>query len=377
MMSVAERFWNASVEELKAGFVEEEDQFVCLLCGKRIEKGIVYSEDGVLYEAGRFIRVHIEKAHESVFEYLIQLDKKLTGLSEHQNSLLRLFYQGKSDREVQKELGIGSASTIRNHRFVLKEKERQSKLFLVMMELLKEKDKHAPSMVSPHQTATMLDARYHVTQEENEEILKKYFPEGTDGPLKAFSPKEKHKLVVLREIAKRFEQDRVYNEKEINQILKDVFHDYVTLRRYLIDYGFLDRKQDGSEYWLKTDSSRKEEEPVNRRDELKQQYKETKTEAGVYQIKNIKNDKIFIGSTMNLKTINGKRFELRLGSHKNQMLQKDWNEFGEEAFVFEVLETLKIKEDGYFDAKYELEKLEEKWIDRLQPFGERGYNRAK
>jgi hypothetical protein len=43
----------------------------------------------------------------------------------------------------------------------------------------------------------------------------------------------------------------MYAEKEINEILKAIYEDYVMLRRYLIEYGFIDRKSDGSEYWLK------------------------------------------------------------------------------------------------------------------------------
>ncbi|MEJ8548807.1 DUF2087 domain-containing protein [Brevibacillus borstelensis] len=250
-MNVSERFWNATLDELKRGYIQEDDHIACLLCGKTFEKGIIYPEDGVLYETERYVRLHIEKTHKSAFDYLIGLDKKLTGLTEHQNSLLRLFYQGKSDAEVQKELGIGSASTIRNHRFVLKEKERQAKVFLAMMELLKEKDKHAPAFIDVHQTAKMVDDRYNVTEEENRAILKRYFPEGTGGPLKTFPMKEKQRVVVLRQIAKRFESDRTYTEKEVNEFLKALYDDYVTVRRYLIDYGFLDRKADGSEYWLK------------------------------------------------------------------------------------------------------------------------------
>lgn len=134
-----------------------KDYYVCLLCGEKIEKGIVYAEEGVLYEAGRYMRIHIDKVHQSVFEYLTQMDKKVTGLTEHQTSLIRLFYQGKSDGEVQKEMGIGSPSTIRNHRFALKEKERQSKVYLVMMELLKEKGKHATTFLSPPKTAKMVE----------------------------------------------------------------------------------------------------------------------------------------------------------------------------------------------------------------------------
>lgn len=250
-MDISELFWNASLAELTCGYIQEEDHYICLLCGKKTEKGLVYSDEDVLYEAERYMRVHIEKEHESVFAYLIGLDKKLTGLTDHQNSLLRLFYQGKSDSEIQKELGIGSASTIRNHRFVLKEKERQARVFLAMMELLKTKDKHAPAFLEVHKTAKMVDDRYNVTQKENDEILKKYFPEGVSGRLEKFPPREKQKLVVLREIAKRFQDERIYHEKDVNEILQAVYDDHVTVRRYLIEYGFLDRKSDGSRYWLK------------------------------------------------------------------------------------------------------------------------------
>ncbi|MCD9021849.1 DUF2087 domain-containing protein [Cohnella silvisoli] len=250
-MNVSEYFWNSSIDELKQGYILESDHYICLLCGKKSEIGIVYPDDGVYYEAEKFMRKHIEKTHYSVFDYLIGLDKKLTGLTEHQNSLLHLFHQGKSDSEIQKEMGIGSASTIRNHRFVLKEKERQSKVFLALMELLKDKDKHAPTIVNVHKTARMVDDRYNVTQDEVDKVLKKYFPDGTDGLLTTFTLKEKHKLVVLREIAKRFRNEQLYTEKEVNQILQTAYDDFVTLRRYMIEYGFLDRKPDGSQYWLK------------------------------------------------------------------------------------------------------------------------------
>lgn len=139
-METSNIFWNASLEELKHGYIQDHDSFTCLLCGEKIEKGIIYPYENRLYESERIIKIHIKDAHQSVFDYLIKMDKKLTGLTDHQKSLLRLFYQGKNDKEVQQELGIGSTSTIRHHRFALKEKERQAKTFLAMMELLKEKD---------------------------------------------------------------------------------------------------------------------------------------------------------------------------------------------------------------------------------------------
>lgn len=375
-MNVSDLFWNASLEEIKNGYIEERDYYLCLLCGKKIEKGIIYPQDGTFYEAERYVRVHIEKEHESVFQYLINLDKKSTGLSARQSNILKLFYQGKSDKDIQKELEIGSSSTIRNHRFVFREKERQAKVFLALMELLNENNKKS-KFITPHKTAKMVDDRYKVTEDENDKILGKYFPDGPRGPLKTFYMKEKNKLVVLKQIAKHFEPNRNYTEKEVNEILKKVYEDFATIRRYLIEYGFMDRKLDCSKYWLKDDLGERSDCAMEHKKELIQQYKGMKKEAGVYQIKNTQNNKILIESTPNLKTINGKRFQLQMGSHMNNLLQEDWNKYGEKAFVFEVLEVLKEKEDGFFDIKEELKKLEEKWLEKLQPFGERGYHNIK
>jgi hypothetical protein len=247
-MEVSNIFWSASLEELKSGYIHEKDSFICLLCGERIEKGIVYPFENRLYEAERYMRIHIESTHQSVFEYLLGMDKKLTGLTEHQMNLLALFYRGKSDKDIQKDLGIGSASTIRHHRFALKEKERQAKTFLALMELLKEKDEYAPAFVPVHKTATMVDERYNITQEEHEQIVKKYFSEGK---LTKFPQKEKQRLVVLREISTHLETNYQYDEHALNQILMGYYEDYVLIRRYLVDYGFLDRKSDGSSYWLR------------------------------------------------------------------------------------------------------------------------------
>jgi len=247
-MEVSDIFWSASLEELKSGYIQEKDSFICLLCGERIEKGIVYPYENRLYEAQRYMRIHIESSHQSVFEYLLGMDKKLTGLTEHQVKLLALFHQGKSDKEIQKELSIGSASTIRHHRFALKEKERQAKTFLALMELLKEKDEYAPAFVPVHKTATMVDERYNITQEEQEQIVKKYFSEGK---LTKFPRKEKQRLIILREISTHLETNYHYEETELNKLLKGFYEDYVSIRRYLVDYGFLDRDSNGSSYWVK------------------------------------------------------------------------------------------------------------------------------
>ncbi|MCS0653463.1 GIY-YIG nuclease family protein [Cytobacillus firmus] len=114
---------------------------------------------------------------------------------------------------------------------------------------------------------------------------------------------------------------------------------------------------------------------MERKRELKQQFKETPIEAGIYQIKNTVNNKIFIGSTNNLKSLNGVRFSLETNGYMpNRGLQEEWNQFGKEAFEISVLEKLKKKDDPYFKEKEALGKLEEKWLEELQPFGDKGYN---
>lgn len=110
--------------------------------------------------------------------------------------------------------------------------------------------------------------------------------------------------------------------------------------------------------------------------ELKNQYKHTLRPMGVYQIRNKLNEKIFVGSSINLDGIkNRNKFQLKLGSHPNRILQKDWEEFDEEDFIFEVLEELEPREG--MDIPKELEYLEDLWMEKLQPFGTNGYNLKK
>lgn len=49
-------------------------------------------------------------------------------------------------------------------------------------------------------------------------------------------------------LAERFEPDRLYDEQEVNAILTDHAPDPATLRRLLVDHGYLGRR-DGGAYW--------------------------------------------------------------------------------------------------------------------------------
>ena len=114
---------------------------------------------------------------------------------------------------------------------------------------------------------------------------------------------------------------------------------------------------------------------VKSRRELNREYAERVKPAGVYQVKNLANGKVLIGSSLNLEgPLNRHKFMLKLGSHTNKALQNDWNELGPEKFAFEILEEVRCKDDPGFNLKDELELLEMVWLEKLQPFNERCYN---
>ncbi|RKP56838.1 GIY-YIG nuclease family protein [Cohnella endophytica] len=110
---------------------------------------------------------------------------------------------------------------------------------------------------------------------------------------------------------------------------------------------------------------------------LVEQFKEIPIEAAVYQIRNKINGKLLVDSTRNLKTINGRMISLNGGTETNKELQKEWNEYGPDAFAIEVLEKLKPNDNPFVKIKDELNKLEQQWIEKLQPFGEKGYHSSK
>lgn len=81
-------------------------------------------------------------------------------------------------------------------------------------------------------------------------ILKNFLDER--GRLLAFPAKRKMKTYALHYLAARFQPGRQYTESEVNDLLDDwtAFHDPATLRRELYNNHFLDRSQDGRQYWL-------------------------------------------------------------------------------------------------------------------------------
>jgi N-acetyl-anhydromuramyl-L-alanine amidase AmpD len=113
---------------------------------------------------------------------------------------------------------------------------------------------------------------------------------------------------------------------------------------------------------------------MKRRKELMEEYKQIKTYMGVIQITNNISGKIYIATYPNLKnqwlSIKG---QLDMGRHVNSELQKDWKELGPEAFTYEVLEEKEA--DEVTDMRWERKQMEKPWLEKLQPYGDRGYNK--
>ena len=181
----------------------------------------------------------------------LALGKKRTGLSDTQRTLLGHFFDGLSDKQIQPLVGGVSLSTIRNHRFVLREKARQARVFLALMKLLESGSQDPGSrFIEIPGSKSADDERFAITKAEFRKIVSTNFPDGRDGMLSRFPKKQKHKVTVLIQILKRFDSTRRYTESEVNEILMTAAEDYTTLRRYMVDYGFLGRTRDGSEYWV-------------------------------------------------------------------------------------------------------------------------------
>ena len=118
--------------------------------------------------------------------------------------------------------------------------------------------------------------------------------------------------------------------------------------------------------------------PGKTRADLRRAYKETPRQAGIFQIKNTQTGKILLGSSTNLHgPLNKHRFMLSIGSHDNAALQQDWKQFGADAFTFEILEIVQPSDDPLFNLDDELTLLEQIWLEKLHPFGERGYNQGR
>lgn len=118
-------------------------------------------------------------------------------------------------------------------------------------------------------------------------------------------------------------------------------------------------------------------EPMQDRKEISRQYKAAIQPMGVYQIKNAASGKVFVACSKQVdKIYNRELFQLRNGLHLNKEMQGDFNREREANFSFEVLEYLEPDKEHGYDYSFDLKTMEEKWLEKIQPYGQSGYHEA-
>lgn len=66
---------------------------------------------------------------------------------------------------------------------------------------------------------------------------------------------------------------------------------------------------------------------------------------GIYKITNIINDKVYIGSSVDVKNrIRHHKFHLSKNTHNSPKLQNAYNKYGSESFIYEIIEIVETKE---------------------------------
>jgi hypothetical protein len=112
------------------------------------------------------------------------------------------------------------------------------------------------------------------------------------------------------------------------------------------------------------------------RKQARKTYKETLQPMGIVQVKNLKDGRCFITRSMNTQgTINSLRFQLEHGAFATcHELARDWQALGAASFAIEVVDELAPVDEPDHDYDAGLRALEELWVEKLQPYGERGYH---
>lgn len=242
---------NLTLDELITGYhLNDKQGCVCNYCSKVFPKDQVFSVDGNFYMPETAVVKHIETEHSGNFTQLLQTDTRYNTLTNRQKELLELLYSGLSDSEIARQLEV-TTSTVRHQKFTFREKAKQARFYLALFEhAFGEQETNGETIAPIHDHAVYYDDRYVITEQEKNQILKTSFVSLEPLRLKVFSPKEKKKVVILGKLTELFEPGRTYSEKEINELLKPVYDDYIILRRYLVMYGFMRRDNDGTNYRL-------------------------------------------------------------------------------------------------------------------------------
>jgi hypothetical protein len=110
---------------------------------------------------------------------------------------------------------------------------------------------------------------------------------------------------------------------------------------------------------------------ASRRRELRERYRQTSPEAGVYRIVNRVNGRSLLGHSLNLASVRNKlefAQSTNTPSALDHRLSRDAQQFGLDAFSVEVLDSLEVKPEMTREEVLEdLRTLEDLWRQRLDP----------
>ncbi len=113
------------------------------------------------------------------------------------------------------------------------------------------------------------------------------------------------------------------------------------------------------------------------RREANRQFKQLVPAMGIFQVRNRADGRVLVTSAANLPAaMKSLEFQLRNGLYRRHPdLQADVTRLGAENFAFEELDRLEPRSEPGYDPGPDLRALEEMWLEKLKPFGVRGYNR--
>jgi hypothetical protein len=92
----------------------------------------------------------------------------------------------------------------------------------------------------------VVDGTLHEREAANRRKVMRSFVD-SGGHIERLPAKENKRLIVLDYVAQAFEIGRKYPERDVNRILVGFHDDFASLRRYLVDAGFLEREH--GVYW--------------------------------------------------------------------------------------------------------------------------------
>ncbi len=128
-----------SIKDLINGYVyiEKERKYICLFCGEIFDEDFIYRSkfSNNLINGRRAVKEHIELKHGGSFNFLINLDKSLTGLTDRQREIFKLLFKEEDNRVISEKMNTTPA-TIRSYKYKKKERIRQSKVFLAIAALI-------------------------------------------------------------------------------------------------------------------------------------------------------------------------------------------------------------------------------------------------